>query len=605
MYNQAHLSVLPEQQAARYGDKTALTYKNYDTNQWEPISYHTFSENVTKVSRAFLHYGLQRKQVVAVFSNNKPECLMASFGAYGIGVVTTPFYPNSSGSQVTFMMNHAEVRVLFVGEQAQYDTALSVMSHCNHIEQLVIFDRKVVKKSNDKLSIYFDEFLQVGEQNAVLYNKEISIRKELASFDDLADILYTSGTTGQSKGVMITYKMYKTCTFGTDAHLPTSEHEVFLNFLPFTHIFERVWSYYGLALGCEQAVNLRPQEVLQSLKEVRPTCMCSVPRFWEKMYQGVQEKIRTSNFAQRKLMQAALDTGVEVWTNYFSKQKPLPLSLRMKYAFYNKTIYPVLRRTLGLDKGNFFPTAGAAVLPEVEAFVHGVGIYMMVGYGLTESCATVSHDNKDKPASLGSSGRPMPGIEIKISHDNEICLRGDTITPGYYKNEEATTAAFDEEGFFRTGDAGYLKDGELFMTERLKDLFKTSNGKYIAPQMLESKFVVDRYIEQCVIVADGRKFVSALIVPNYELLEQVAAQNDLTYSSREELCANPRVYRFLETRINTLQQDLASYEKIKKFIVLSRAFTVENGELTNTLKTKRNVIYKNYAEQINALYAEA
>ena len=265
----------------------------------------------------------------------------------------------------------------------------------------------------------------------------------------------------------------------------------------------------------------------------------------------------------------------------------------------------MLRKTLGLDRGNFFPTAGAAVSSEVEKFVHAVGIYMMVGYGLTESTATVSNDNMDKPNTLGSIGRPIPELEVRIGPNDEILLRGDTITPGYYRKETSTKAAIDSEGWFHTGDAGYFKNGELYMKERIKDLYKTSNGKYIAPQLIESKLTIDRYIVQCVVIADKRKFVSALIVPEYKLLEDFAREHKINYSNREDLCRNPEINKMIRERIETLQQDLASYEKVKHFILLSDPFTMENGELTNTLKVKRNVVCKRYAEDIDNLYAEA
>ena len=603
MINNVHLSVLIEQQAAKYGEKVALRYRDYEKNAWQTVSWTDFSAQVLRVSRALLSCGVERQERVAIFSQNKPECLYVAFGCYGINAVTTPFYPTSSGAQVSYMMNDAEVRILFVGEQQQYDTAMDVVSLCKSLERIVIFDRSVKLKDGDSISVYLDEFLQMGETD--VYDAEMKKRKDDAKFEDMADILYTSGTTGDSKGVILTYKMYRAAFKGNDSNLPVDEKDVVLNFLPLTHVFERGWAYLCLTEGAELALNLRPADVLTSLQEVRPTCMASVPRFWEKVYQGVQEKIASASPVQRKIMENALETGVRYWTDYASKQIPAPTTLRLKYKLYDKTVYKVLRKTLGLDRGNFFPTAGAAVSSEVEKFVHAVGIYMMVGYGLTESTATVSNDNKDKPNTLGSIGRPIPELEVRIGPNDEILLRGDTITPGYYRKETSTKAAIDSEGWFHTGDAGYFKNGELYMKERIKDLYKTSNGKYIAPQLIESKLTIDRYIVQCVVIADKRKFVSALIVPEYKLLEDFAREHKINYSNREDLCRNPEINKMIRERIETLQQDLASYEKVKHFILLSDPFTMENGELTNTLKVKRNVVCKRYAEDIDNLYAEA
>lgn len=603
MINNVHLSVLIEQQAATYGEKTALQYRDYEKNAWQSVSWNYFSDQVLRVSRSLLGCGVGRQERIAIFSQNKPECLYVAFGGYGINAVTTPFYPTSSGAQIIYMMNDAEVRIIFVGEQQQYDTAISVASLCKSLEHIIVFDRNVKIKEGDTMSLYFDEFLQGGETD--VYDEEIKQRKKDASFDDMADILYTSGTTGDSKGVIMTYRMYRAAFKGNDSNLPVDERDIVMNFLPLTHVFERGWAYLCLTEGSELALNLRPHDVLRSLQEVRPTCMASVPRFWEKVYQGVQEKISSASPIQRKIMESALETGIRYWTDYASKQIPAPMALRMKYKLYDKTVYKVLRKTLGLDRGNFFPTAGAAVSPEVEKFIHAVGIYMMVGYGLTESTATVSNDHKDMPNTLGSIGRPIPELEVRIGPNDEILLRGETITPGYYRKETSTKAAIDADGWFHTGDAGYFKNGELYMKERIKDLYKTSNGKYIAPQLIESKLTIDRYIVQCVIVADRRKFVSALIVPEYKLLEDYAREHAISYSGRVELCRNPEIMKMVRERIDTLQQDLASYEKVKHFILLSEPFTMENGELTNTLKVKRNVVCQRYAADIDKLYDEA
>ena len=330
-----------------------------------------------------------------------------------------------------------------------------------------------------------------------------------------------------------------------------------------------------------------------------------MPRFWEKVYQGVLEKMEAGSPLQRRLITDALRVGSEVWEKYTSKGRRPPLALRLKYAAYDRTLLRLLRNKLGLDRANFFPVAGATVSPEVERFVHAAGFHMVAGYGLTETCASVSFDYPNLPVTLGSIGRPMPGVEVKIGEDNEILVRAKSVTPGYYKNESATKEAFTEDGFFRTGDAGYIKDGELFITERIKDLFKTSNGKYVAPQIIEGKLTIDRHFEQVVVVADQRKFVAALIVPAYAALEAYAREQGIAFASREELCADPRIHAYVAQHIDTLQQELAAYEKIKRFVLLPQPFTMEAGEITNTLKIKRRVIYQHYAAQIEQMYAEA
>lgn len=603
MLNNCHLSKLIHEQAKRYGDRTALTYRDYDRNCWLPVSWKQFSQTVGAVSRSLLSLGVEEQERIAVFSQNKPECMYVDFGAYGIKGVTVPFYATSSGMQVSYILNDAEVRYIFVGEQQQYDTVFSVISLCSTLEKIIIFDPKVKKNEKDHLSIYFSEFLDLGKNGD--FTEEIHSRMESARFEDTVNILYTSGTTGASKGVILTYGMFREGFRVNNLALDLSDKDIVLNFLPFTHVFERAWSYWCLAEGAQLAVNLRPADVLRSMQEVHPTCMCSVPRFWEKVYQAVLEKMESGSFMERKLIREALEVGGRCWIDYKSKGKPLPASLSLKYGLYKATIIKLLRKTLGLEHAHFFPTAGAAVPPEVEKFAHAAGINMIVGYGLTESTATVSCDVPGKPITMGSVGRVVDGLEIKFGENNEILLRGKTITPGYYKRESATKAAIDADGWFHTGDAGYMKDGELFLTERIKDLFKTSNGKYIAPQMIESKLVIDRYIEQGVVVADQYKFVSALIVPNYHLLENFATENNIAYHSREELCSHPLVHKMIGSRIETLQQELAHYEKIKSFLLLPEPFSIENGELTNTLKVKRRVVYERYAAQIKQMYEDA
>lgn len=602
MQNVQYLSVLVHEQAKRYGDKTVMTYRDYEKNEWLPISWNEFSDTVKKVSDALLALGVKVQENIATFSQNKPECLFVAFGAYGIRSVTVPFYATSSEAQISYMINDADIRYVFVGEQYQYDTAFRVLSLCPSMQKLIIFDRSVKKNQQDNVSIYFDEFLALGEGTS--YEAEKEARMEKFDPDELADILYTSGTTGVSKGVMLTHRMYYDALIANDAVLSLSEKDVALDFLPFTHVFERAWSYLILTEGAQLAVNLRPTEVTQSLREVRPSCMCVVPRFWEKVYSGVQEKINSSSPIQRKLMLEAIKVGKEHNVDYKMRGLIPPLGLRLRYAFFEKTIIALLKKTLGLENGNFFPTAGAAIPPAIEEFIHAVGINMCAGYGLTESTATVSCDWKDKPATIGSVGRVIPGVQVKIGENDEVLLRGTAITPGYYRKEEITRETIDEEGWFHTGDAGYIKNGELFLTERIKDLFKTSNGKYIAPQMIESKLVVDRFIDQVVIIANERKFVSALIVPNYELLKEFAVKYKIEYKDMTDLCKHPDMIKMVQFRIDTLQQEFAHYEQVKRITLLPEPFSMERGELTNTLKIKRPVVNQNYSVEIEAMYAE-
>jgi long-chain-fatty-acid-coA ligase len=528
--------------------------------------------------------------------------LYTDFGAYGIKAITIPFYATSSEQQIQFIINDAEIRMVFVGEQDQYDKARRVLSHCPSLTQIIVFDESVTLTKEDNTTLYFKDFIQRGKE--LQHQEKVEELYRTASNDDLCNILYTSGTTGDSKGVMLTYGQYEAALIANTKCVPVTDTDRVMSFLPFTHIFERAWAYLSLSKGAQIIINTNPKDILISLKETHPTCMSSVPRFWEKVYSGVNEKIESASAIQQKIFNHALSVGKKHNIDYLSKGKTPPLALRLEYNLLNKTILSKVRKQLGFTEPNIFPTAGARISPEIETFVHAIGIDMLAGYGLTESLATVSCNHKGKPFTVGSVGIPIEGLEIKIGENNEVLLKGPTITKGYYKRDEINKAAFDSDGFFHTGDSGYIKDGELFLTERIKDLFKTSNGKYIAPQQIETLLLVDRYIDEVTIIADERKFVSALVVPNYQLLEEYALSHNISFNSKEELCSNSKINKLVMDRISTIQQQLASYEQVKRITLLPRNFSIEAGELTNTLKLKRRVIYENYKDVIEKMYVE-
>ncbi len=597
-----HLSVMVHRQAEKYGDKVALKYRDYETAQWMPITWNEFSRKVRQTANALVELGVEEQRNIGIFSQNKPECLFADFGSFANRLVTIPLYATSSPAQAQYIINDAQIRFLFVGEQFQYDAAFSVFGFCQSLQKLIIFDRSVVLDPRDTTSIYFDDFLELGKDFP--HNDIVEERMANASDDDLANILYTSGTTGEPKGVMLHHFNYREALRIHDIRLPyMTDKDISMNFLPLTHVFEKAWCYLCIHKGVQICINLRPVDIQTTIKEVRPTLMCSVPRFWEKVYAGVQEKIAQETGIRKAMMLDAIKVGKIHNIDYLRVGKTPPLMLHLKYKFYEKTIYALLKKTIGIENGNFFPTAGAAVSDEICEFVHSVGINMVVGYGLTESTATVSCF-LNEGFEIGSVGTVMPDVEVKIGENDEILLRGKTITTGYYKKPEATAAAIDKDGWFHTGDAGYLKGGHLYLTERIKDLFKTSNGKYISPQALETKLAIDRYIDQIAIIADQRKFVSALIVPVYGLVKEYAKEKGLEYKEMADLLEHPKVQALFRARIETLQQQFANYEQVKRFTLLPEPFSMERGELTNTLKLKRPVVSKNFKEQIDKMYEE-
>lgn len=602
MQTKCHLSVLIHEQARKYGSRTALTFRLFGKNTWESVSWEHFSQRVKQLSNALLELGVRPQDNLAVFSQNCVEYLYTDFGAYGVRAVTIPFYATSSEQQIQFMINDAQVRFVFVGEQEQYNKAHRIFALCPSLERIIIYDRSVRISSHDPHALYFDDFVALGA--GLPRQAEVEALWRAASDDDLCNILYTSGTTGDSKGVQLTYGQYAAALVANDKCVPVTDKDRVINFLPFTHVFERGWSYLCLSEGAELIINTDPREIQESMKQTHPTCMSAVPRFWEKVYQAVKDKIDRSTPMQQKIFRHALEVGRRHNVECLARGKRPSLALALEYKLIDKTLLRMVRHQIGLVNPNIFPTAGATVSPEVEQFVHSVGICMIVGYGLTESLATVSCDHKNKPYTIGSVGRPIDGIDIRISETGEIMLKGPTITRGYYRREAVNAAAFDEDGYFHTGDAGYMKNGELFLTDRIKDLFKTSNGKYIAPQMVEAMLLVDKYIDQVVVVADEYKFVSALVVPEFRLLEEYARDHNIKFESREDLCADKRIHDMMMERVETLQQQLAHYEQVKRITLIAHHFSMESGELTNTLKLRRPVIYKNFKDVIDKMYAD-
>ena len=602
MQTNSHLSVLIHDQARKYGNRSVLTFRPFGSLQWKTVTWNQFSLRVKQVSNAMLNLNIKPQENIAVFAQNCIHYLYTDFGAYGVKAVSIPFYATSSETQIQFMINDAQVRVLFVGEQEQYDKALRVFTLCPSLERIIIFDESVRISPNDPNAMYFSDFLKLGE--GLPRQTEVENLWKTADFNDICNILYTSGTTGDSKGVVLTYGQYQAALEANDKCVPVGEDDRSISFLPLTHIFERGWAYLCLSEGAEIIINTYPKEIQDSMRQTHPTCMSSVPRFWEKVYQAVKDKIDRSGAVQKKMFAYALSVGRKYNIEYLSHAKRPPLPLALEYKVVDKTILSLVRKTMGLINPNIFPTAGAYVSPEVEEFIHSIGLNMVVGYGLTESLATVSCDHLSEGYTLGSVGRPIEGIQIKIGENDEILLKGPTITRGYYKRDSINAVSFDEDGFFHTGDSGYLKDGELFLKERIKDLFKTSNGKYIAPQQIEALLLVDKFVDQAAVIADQRKFVSALIVPAYSQLEEWARDNGVSYSTIDELCAHPKVNAMMKERIDTLQQTLSHYEQIKRFTILPKPFSMESGELTNTLKLRRQVVNKNYKEFIDKMYED-
>ena len=597
-----HFAELIHRQAEKYGNRTALKHRDNATGKWLKISWREFSDKVMLTAKAMAEFGIKVQENIGVYSQNMPQCLYTDFGAYGNRVVSIPMYATNSPGQIEYIINDAKIRTLFVGEQLQYNNAFKVQKDSKYLERLVVFDPAVKMNPEDKTSIYFDDFLRLGDNAHA--ESTVKIRMTEAVPEDLATIIYTSGTTGESKGVMLPHSCYLEAMRIHDVRLPlVTDKDLSMSFLPMTHIFEKAWCYYCLHKGVTIAINQDPKMIQKTLPEVHPTLMCNVPRFWEKVYAGVHEKINSASPAMKKIFLDAIETGRKYNLEYKNKGIPAPCGLKLKFQFYNKTVFTLLKRVLGIERGRFFPVAGAPLSDTVNEFLQSVNIPIAYGYGLSETTATVCF-YPEIGFQFGSICEVMPGVQVKIDPgNNEILVKGKTVMSGYYNKPEETKRAFTEDGFFRTGDAGRLEGNTLFFTERIKDLYKTSNGKYIAPQAIEMVMSGDNYIEQIAVIGDQRKFVSALIVPAYPLLEKYAGEKGISFESREELVKNKDIIRFIEARVEEHQKNLASYEKIKRFTLLPEPFMM-GCELTDTLKLRRPVVLQKYATEIEAMYEE-
>ena len=597
-----HFAELIHRQAEKYGNRTALKHRDNATGKWLKISWGEFSDKVMLTAKAMAEFGIKVQENIGVYSQNMPQCLYTDFGAYGNRVVSIPMYATNSPGQIEYIINDAKIHTLFVGEQLQYNNAFKVQKDSKYLERLVVFDPAVKMNPEDKTSIYFDDFLRLGDNAHA--ESTVKIRMTEAVPEDLATIIYTSGTTGESKGVMLPHSCYLEAMRIHDVRLPlVTDKDLSMSFLPMTHIFEKAWCYYCLHKGVTIAINQDPKMIQKTLPEVHPTLMCNVPRFWEKVYAGVHEKINSASPAMKKIFLDAIETGRKYNLEYKNKGIPAPCGLKLKFQFYNKTVFTLLKRVLGIERGRFFPVAGAPLSDTVNEFLQSVNIPIAYGYGLSETTATVCF-YPEIGFQFGSIGEVMPGVQVKIDPgNNEILVKGKTVMSGYYNKPEETKKAFTEDGFFRTGDAGRLEGNTLFFTERIKDLYKTSNGKYIAPQAIEMVMSGDNYIEQIAVIGDQRKFVSALIVPVYPLLEKYAGEKGISFESREELVKNKDIIRFIEARVEEHQKNLASYEKIKRFTLLPEPFMM-GCELTDTLKLRRPVVLQKYATEIEAMYEE-
>lgn len=593
-------------QAEKYGEREAYRFCWRKDGEWLSTSWAEFAVQVEVAGKALAAMELLEKDTVAVCSPNTPQILITEFGAFRNRIAVIPIYSSSVQSQYDFIVSNGKARVLFVGDKHQYPMAYEYWkAHPGQIMKIVIFKNDgLTLREDDTVSIFWDDFIRIGMQADNDVVAEVSARMERGLPEDMATLIYTSGTTGEPKGVVITHHNYDECI---DKHMKLlkglSDRDLSMAFLPMSHILEKAWCFFLLSKGVPIAVNYDPRLIQDTIHDVHPSVMCCVPRFWEKVYAGVKEKIAGMSRTQRWMVNRAIAIGKKRNIKYVRVGKQAPWLVEKEYQFWNRRVFQKLKDAIGIPNPNFYPTAGAPLSDTICEFMRSVGINVIIGYGLSETTATVSCF-PDVGWEIGTVGIPLPGIKVRIDTNGEILVKGGTVTPGYYENPEANAAAFTEDGYFRTGDAGHFTaSGALVLTERVKDLFKTSNGKYIAPQMMESRLGENKYIDEVAVIGDQRKFVTALVVPNLSQLRKWAAEKGLDGEDTEQLVKNPKVVEFIMSQIQNYQKDIAEYEKIKRITLLPHHFSIMNGEVTNTMKVRRPIVARNYAAQIEAMYS--
>ena len=590
-----HLVARLASQAAHYGDREALRY--WENGQLCSLSWRVFYEEIQKIANALLHYQVGVQENIGIFAPNSPQWTMVDMAAAHIRACAVPIYATNTVDQAAYIINNAGIKILFVGEKEQYEKVAQIRQACPELQLVVLFNEALHKEGGASVCT-LSQFIAAPQGK--IYEAELKERFDQRNLQDFYTIIYTSGTTGNPKGVLIDYENVAYQFINHDDRLAVVEGNVSMSFLPLSHVYERMWVAYVFHKGVINCYLDDTNRVAEALKEVKPHYMCVVPRLLEKIYTKIYENVGKQSLVKRIVFAAATRIA-KIQLGRTKKGKYPSFVLKKLYNVADKLVFQKLKAALG---GNIqmIPCGGALLEPSIGRFFRAIGVNVTLGYGMTETTATVSCWD-DKKFKLKSVGTLVPHIQAKIGENNEILLKGGSITKGYYNNPEENAKAFTEDGFLRTGDAGYIdKEGNIFITERIKELMKTSNGKYIAPQQIEGKVGKDSFIEQIAIIADARKYVSALIVPNYDALSEYAKSLNLKYKNYSELIKNSQIVEFFQKRLQNLQQELAAYEQIKRFTLLTTPFSINNDELTPTLKLKRKNIYKNYFREIEAMY---
>lgn len=581
------------------GSAKRIAFSQWDNGHQSELTWEEVGVRTSAIARHLLALDVGAQENVGLFAQNSMNWSLVDLATLQIRAVSVPLYATSSVEQSAYIINDANIKILFVGAQAQYDIACQLEPLCPQLSTIVVLNDDVELIEGRMTSMALSTFMALAQPQ---YQSELDARIAAHNLGDLFTIIYTSGTTGEPKGVMLDYYNMASQLYLHDNRLKLTSDDVSLSFLPLSHVFERAWSFYVMHTGALNVYLTDTNLVKEALADVKPTVMCAVPRFYEKVYSAVQSKVSKASFARRTLFQWSISLGKHR-IKALAKGHTPSLINRAFYPLADKLVLSKIRQGLG-GRIRFMPAAGARLDDDVIAFFLAAGVNIKYGYGMTETCATVSCWEEGKYP-LGSIGTPLPGVSVRIGKEDEIQVKGPVVMKGYYNRPQETLDTFTSDGWLKTGDAGKIDaEGNLYITDRLKDLMKTSNGKYIAPQVIEGVLGQDKFIEHIAVIADARKFVSALIVPCYDSLEEYANSINLKYRDRLELLKDSNIVALFESRLKELQKNLENFHQVKRFTLLPVNFSMEKGELTPTLKLRRKIISERYQSEIESMYQE-
>ena len=567
-------------------------------NVYKGISYKEMKEETDLFAYGLVELGLKKNDSVALISENRPEWVYADFAMQLLGIINVPLYPSLTSDSIEYILNDSEAKAIIVSSGFQLNKVLKIIKNCKHLKQIIIFNEHEDEDGKQKI-LTFKEVQEKGKdrkkKNPQLLIKTSGEIKE----NDVCTIIYTSGTTGEPKGVILTHKNIISNVNAALIIFPITKDDIFLSFLPLCHIFERMAGYYtALAAGCTIYYAESIEKVATNLQEAKPTLMTSVPRLFERIQSRIIKNVESQSVTKQKIFYWALEIGRQFIAA--KKKGSVPIALGAKHRIADKLVFKKLRERTG-GRLRFFISGGAALSRELGEFFEAAGIQIVEGYGLTESSPVIAANRPDD-YKFGTVGKPLPGVEVKIASDGEILARGPNIMKGYFKKKKETEETVID-GWLHTGDIGVFdSDGFLMITDRKKHLFKTSAGKYIAPTPIENIFLTSKYIDQFVLIGDRRTFLSALIVPDYEALKEFADAHKIPYTDESELTGHEKIYKLIEDDMSKLQKKLANYERVRKFALLDKPFTIESGEITPSLKIKRKVVEEKYNYLIEQMY---